>query len=99
MIQQAIDQAIAEHGEIGVQVAAYLDGKLVVDAWGGLADETAGRAVDGDTLFTVFSATKGVAATALHMQTERGLVDYDTPIAHYWPEFAAKGKDRTTVRD
>lgn len=99
MIQHAIDQAIADHGEIGVQVAVYLDGRLVIDAWGGLADETTGRRVDGDTLFTVFSATKGVAATALHMQAERGLVDYDKPVARYWPEFGVKGKDRTTVRD
>jgi len=71
----------------------------VVDVWGGLADETTGRKVDGDTLFPVFSVTKAVTATALHIQAERGLVNYDTPIAHYWLEFAAQGKDKGTVRD
>jgi CubicO group peptidase (beta-lactamase class C family) len=99
IVQKAVDAAIAEGGEIGLQVAAYLNGELAVDVWGGLADETTGRRVDGDTLFPVFSVTKAVTATALHIQAERGLIDYDTPIAHYWPEFAAQGKDKATVRD
>src|SRR3546814_15351403 len=54
-VQAAIDQAIAEKGEIGIQVAAYLGEELVVDCWGGLADQDSGRKVDGDTLFNVFS--------------------------------------------
>ena len=99
IVQKAVDAAIAEGGEIGLQVAAYLNGELAVDVWGGLADETTGRRVDGDTLFPVFSVTKAVTATALHIQAERGLIDYDKPIAHYWPEFAAQGKDKATVRD
>ena len=99
IVQEAIDIAINERGEVGVQVAAYLDSKLVVDAWGGLADQTTGRKVDGDTLFQTFSNLKAVTATALHVQAERGLVDYYTPIAHYWPEFGAHGKDKGTVYD
>ena len=85
--------------EIGVQVAAYRDGKLVVDTWGGLADPATGRSVDGDTLFNVYSVTKAVAATALHVQAERGLIEYDAPIVKYWPEYGARGKEQTTVRD
>jgi CubicO group peptidase (beta-lactamase class C family) len=99
LVQQAVDDAIGRGLEAGLQVAAYLDGELVVDAWGGLADESTGRQVDVDTLFNVFSATKGVASTALHVQAERGLVDYDAPIVRYWPEFAAHDKERATVRD
>jgi CubicO group peptidase (beta-lactamase class C family) len=99
IVQKAVDAAIAEGGEIGLQVAAYLNGELAVDVWGGLADETTARRGDGDTLFPVFSVTKAVTATALHIQAERGLIDYDKPIAHYWPEFAAQGKDKATVRD
>src|SRR6516164_9847573 len=98
-VQVAVDAAIREGGEIGLQVAAYLKGELVVDVWGGLADETTGRKVDGDSLFPVFSVTKAVTATALHIQAERGLIDYDKPISHYWPEFAANGKGTATVRD
>jgi CubicO group peptidase (beta-lactamase class C family) len=98
-VKQLIDEAVAAGREIGVQVAAYLHGELVVDAWGGMADPARGVAVDGDTLFNVFSVTKGVTATALHLQAERGLVDYDSPVALYWPEYANNGKGAVTVRD
>ncbi|NQE47295.1 serine hydrolase domain-containing protein [Herbaspirillum rubrisubalbicans] len=99
IVQQALDRATTEGGEIGVQVAAYLDGKLVIDAWSGYADQQSGRKVDGDTLFNVYSVTKAVAATALHILADRGLIDYDAPVVRYWPEYGAKGKQATTVRD
>ena len=99
VVQKAIDQVIGAGREIGLQVAAYKDGELVVDTWGGLADPGPGRKVDGDTLFNVYSVTKAVAATALHLQAERGLIEYDAPIVNYWPEYGAHGKERTTVRD
>jgi len=98
-MQRAIDAAVASGREIGVQVAAYHRGRLVVDAWGGLADPASGRPVDGDTLFNVYSVTKAVAATAVHMLVDRGRLDYDAPVASYWPEYAARGKGKTTVRD
>ena len=99
IVQQAVDTAIGERGEIGLQVAAYMDGKPVVDVWSGLADETSGKKVDADTLFPVFSVTKAVTSVALHIQAERGLVDYGMPVAHYWPEFGAHGKSKGTVYD
>jgi CubicO group peptidase (beta-lactamase class C family) len=96
---RAVDSAIRDQGEVGLHVAIYQGDELVVDVWSGIADTTTGRRVDADTLFPVFSVTKAVTATALHIQAERGLVEYDQPIARYWPEFAAHGKDRTTVTD
>jgi CubicO group peptidase (beta-lactamase class C family) len=57
-----------------------------------------GRPVDGETLFTAFSATKGITATVIHLLAERGRLAYDEPVASYWPEFAAHGKARITVR-
>ena len=54
IVQEAIDVAIGERGEIGVQVAAYLDSELVIDQWGGLADETTGQEVDGIPCFRCF---------------------------------------------
>src|SRR3984893_10201619 len=99
IVQQALDYATREGGEIGVHVAAYLDGKLVVDGWSGVADPTTGRLVDGGSLFNVYSVTKTVAATALHILADRGHIEYGMPVAHYWPEYAAHGKERTTVRD
>jgi CubicO group peptidase (beta-lactamase class C family) len=98
VVQSAIDEAVAAGKEVGVQVAAYLNGELVIDAWGGLADPHSGRLVDGETLFNVYSVTKAVAATAIHMLVDRGLLDYDTPIVKWWPEYGAHGKEKTTLR-
>ncbi len=97
-VKRVIDEAITSGREIGLQVAAYLNGELVIDTWGGLADETTGRKVDGDTLFNVYSVTKAVAATALHLQADRGRIDYDAPVSCYWPEYGVKGKQDTTIR-
>lgn len=96
-IEKALERAV-ELGEVGVQVAACQDGELVVDAWIGVADEATGTPVTGDTLFSVFSVSKAYVTTAIHLQAERGLVDIDAPIASYWPEYAAHGKDGITIR-
>ena len=97
-VQQTLDKLVAEGSEIGVQVCAWLGEEQIVDCWAGLADRDAGTPVDGDTLFNVYSVTKAVTATALHIQVERGLVEYDTPVSTYWPEFAQAGKQNVTVR-
>lgn len=97
-VRKVIEAQIAAGKEIGVQVVAYLDGKLVIDTWAGLADPASGRKVDGDTLFSVYSVTKAVAAVACHMLVDRGLLDYDTPIVKWWPEYGAHGKEKTTLR-
>ncbi len=99
LVEQTVRQLIDDGREVGVQVAAYLDGKLVVDVAAGIADPDTGREVTGDTLFNMYSVTKPFAATALHIQVDRGLVDYDAKVADYWPEYAANGKEATTVRD
>ena len=99
IVRRAIEEVIAQGREIGVQVAAYRGGELAVDTWAGLADPATARKVDGDTLFNVYSVTKAVAATALHVQADRGLIDYDAPVVRYWPEYGTRGKTRTTVRD
>jgi CubicO group peptidase (beta-lactamase class C family) len=97
-IQTLLNTLVAEGKERGTQVAAYIDGEQVIDAWAGVADVRTGRPVDGDTLFPVFSTTKGIFSTVIHILAERGKLDYDTPIATYWPEFAANGKEVVTMR-
>jgi CubicO group peptidase (beta-lactamase class C family) len=97
-VTSAIEMAIASGAETGLHVVAYHRGAKVIDACAGLADPATNRPVTADTLFNVYSVTKAVTATALHLQAERGLVDYDAPIASYWPEFAAQGKQAATVR-
>lgn len=97
-VQETLTRLVAEGREIGIQIAAWLRDEPIVDCWAGLADPASGQPVDGDTLFNVFSVSKAVTATCVHIQAERGLIDYDAPLADYWPEFAAAGKDRVTVR-
>lgn len=97
-VEEAVAHAIDSGAETGLQVVAYRNGRKVIDISAGLADPATGRKVTPDTLFNVYSVTKAVAATALHIQAERGFVDYNAPIATYWPEFAAEGKGSATVR-
>ncbi len=97
-LTEVLADLVASGPETGLQLAVYLEGEVVVDACAGVADARTGRAVDSDTLFCLFSCGKGVTATAAHVLAERGVLDYDAPIAAYWPEFAAHGKDRITLR-
>lgn len=83
----------------GGALAVYLDGEPVVDVWTGFSDRKGTRHWQADTGAMVFSATKGVAATVVHRLADRGLIDYDAPVAEYWPAFGANGKSGITVRD
>jgi len=98
IVRKAVEASIRDHGEIGVQVCAYKDGRKIADVAMGVADVETGRMVDTGTLFNIWSISKAVIATALHIQADRGLVEYDAPVARYWPEFAANGKEGITVR-
>ena len=82
-----------------MQVAVCRGGDLIVDVSIGYADIADGRPVDRDTLFPVFSATKGLVATAIHRAVDDGLLDLTAPVSAYWPEFAAGGKASATVAD
>ena len=81
----------------GAALALYMNGKPVVDVWAGWADRD--KRWSRDTVALAFSTGKGVASTVLHRVAEQGAIDYDTPVAEYWPEFAAAGKADITVRD
>ncbi|GAA2830577.1 serine hydrolase domain-containing protein [Crossiella cryophila] len=84
--------------DVGAAVTVYQRGQKVVDLWGGVADVDTGRAWDQDTIQLVFSTTKGVTATIAHLLVQRGELDLDAPVAQYWPEFAAAGKQDIPVR-
>jgi CubicO group peptidase (beta-lactamase class C family) len=86
-----------KRGEIGAACCVYVDGNQVVDLWGGVT-EPGGTAYTGDTLQMVMSTTKGVVAIAAHILAQEGRLDFDAPVAHYWPEFAAHGKGQIPVR-
>ena len=88
---------MAEGKQIGIQVCAYKDGERVVDTWAGTMGPNDPRPVSPDTLFFSWSTTKGVAATLVHILADRGLIDYDAPVASYWPGFARNGKEKITL--
>src|SRR5260370_273274 len=75
-----------------------LNGKRVVDLWGGVTAPGGSEPYTGDTLQMVWSTTKGVVAMAAHMLAQEGKLDFDAPVSDYWPEFAAEGKGGIPVR-
>jgi len=84
--------------ERGAALHVTLAGEPVVDLWGGYADAANQHAWQADTLVNVYSSTKGILALAMHQLADRGLLDFDAPVAQYWPEFARHGKDKVLVR-
>jgi CubicO group peptidase (beta-lactamase class C family) len=83
----------------GGALAVYLDGQPVVDVWTGWSDRAGQVPWTADRAPMVFSATKGMTSTVIHRLVDRGLIDYDAPVAEYWPEFGANGKSALTVRE
>jgi CubicO group peptidase (beta-lactamase class C family) len=88
----------SQRGELGAAVTLFVDGRMVVDLWGGVADRETGRPWSKDTVAVVFSCTKGVVALCVATLVERGLIELDAPVARYWPEFGQGGKRDITVR-
>jgi CubicO group peptidase (beta-lactamase class C family) len=84
--------------ELGSCVAVTLDGKPVVDIWGGFANQARDRLWQRDTIVCMMSVAKGITAICFNMLLDRGLVELDAPVARYWPEFARNGKDKILVR-
>lgn len=97
-VADAFTQNFGLHGEVGGAFALYVSGQPVVDLWGGLADATSGRPWAQDTLQLVFSTTKGATAVCANRLVQEGRLDLDAPVAQYWPEFAAAGKQDVPVR-
>lgn len=84
--------------ELGASIAVTVEGRPVVDIWGGWADEARTAPWERDTVTNVWSCTKTVLSLAALMLHDRGLLDVHAPVATYWPEFAANGKERIEVR-
>lgn len=97
-VADAFRRNVASRAEVGAAVAAYRDGRKVVDLWGGFRNRVTRAPWAQDTLVNVFSTTKGVASLAVAQVVSRGLLAYDAKVADYWPEFAQNGKHAITVR-
>lgn len=84
------------HGRGGSALTVYFKGEKVLDVWTGQLKE--GTPWQQDSMALSFSTGKAILATLLHRLVDQGILDYDQPIAYYWPEFAKNGKDKITIR-
>ena len=96
-VRDVFVENFASQGEVGAAVSIFHRGECVVDLIGGFTDKSDAVPYSKDTLQLVFSTTKGVAAIALAMLVDRGLVDYDDLVVDHWPEFGQHGKDQATI--
>lgn len=97
-VRDAFAATFSAPTELGAAIAVTVDGRSVVDLWAGAMDGARTKPWQRDTLVTVFSTTKGLTAMCAHRLVDQGLLDLEAPVARYWPEFAAAGKEHVLVR-
>jgi len=97
-VRAAFTENFASGEEIGASVALIRRGEVLVDLWGGYLDIRRTQPWQRDTIVCMMSVTKSMAALAVHLLVDRGHVELDRPVCHYWPEFAQGGKAAMTVR-
>ncbi|WP_040811284.1 serine hydrolase domain-containing protein [Nocardia concava] len=98
-VREIFEASFADGQNLGAGVAVYVDGRRVVDLWGGVADAKTGRAWEVDTQCVTFSCTKAVTATAALRVAAADDIDLDAPVSTWWPEYACAGKESTTLVD
>lgn len=97
MVRTAFEKNFTDNGDVGAAVAVWVRGDLVVNLWGGHADAHGRRPWRENTLASVFSGSKGLTSTCVHLLADRGEIDLNAPVAQYWPEFGQAGKQEITV--
>ena len=97
-VRRALAQNLDSGEELGASIVVDIDGDHVVDVWGGFRDQARTTPWDEHTITNVWSSTKTVTSLAALMLVDRGELDVDQPVAKYWPEFAANGKQDVLVR-
>jgi CubicO group peptidase (beta-lactamase class C family) len=97
-VEEAFASNFDLYDEVGASVAVVIDGRPVVDLWGGHLDRGRTAPWERDTIINVWSTTKTMTALVALMLASRGALDLDAPVADYWPEFEANGKDDVLVR-
>ena len=96
-VRDAFERNFAEGLELGAAAAVTVGGEEVVDLWAGDSD-SAGNPWQRDTIVNVYSTTKTMAAVCMLILADRAELDFDAPVARYWPEFAQHGKESVLVR-
>lgn len=97
-LRDVLEVSLGSTADCGLSLVVDVDGRTAVDVYGGFVDEARTRPWEQDTIVNVWSTTKTVTSLAVLMLADRGLVDLDAPVARYWPEFAAQGKEGVLVR-
>ena len=97
-LRSVLQQNVDSGAELGASIVLDLDGEIAVDLWGGHRDEARTQPWERDTITNVWSTTKTVTSLAALMLADRGDLDVDAPVARYWPEFGAAGKQDVLVR-
>jgi CubicO group peptidase (beta-lactamase class C family) len=97
-ILDAFQENYRNEDEVGSAVSVVVDGRTVLDLWGGWRDGAREREWQRDTLVCMMSVSKGITGMAFNILVDRGLVDVNAPVARYWPEFAQNGKESLPVR-
>jgi len=97
-VKEAFQSNFDDNLEVGASFAVTINGKHVVDLWGGYANADKTKEWKKDSIVNVYSTTKVMTAICIHMLVDRGLLDLDAPVAKYWPEFAQAGKENLPVR-
>ena len=96
-VRAAFERNFSERSEVGAATAIWVEGELVVNLWGGSADASGTTPWRENTLAPIYSGTKGLTSTCVHLLADRGELDLDAPVAAYWPEFGQAGKETITV--
>jgi CubicO group peptidase (beta-lactamase class C family) len=97
-VRDAFEANFTERGDVGACFAVTLEGEYVVDLWGGYQDAARSRPWVEDTIINVYSTTKTMTFLCALMLADRGELNLDAPVADYWPEFAAGGKEQVLVK-
>ena len=97
-VADAFSAALASSRDMGAALCVYLDGRPVVDLWGGTADARVHAPWTKETVNVLFSCTKGLMSILAAQLVEEGRLDYDAPVSRYWPAFERAGKAETKVR-
>ena len=97
-VAEAFSTVLTGKRDMGAALCVYLDGRPVVDLWGGTADARTGAPWTQETVNVLFSSTKGLMSILAAQLVQQGRLDYDAPVAHYWPAYEQAGKAETKVR-
>jgi CubicO group peptidase (beta-lactamase class C family) len=96
-VRKALSASLDSGADVGASVAVFLHGEPVVDIWGGYLDPEHTTPWEADTIINVWSTTKTMTFLCALMLADRGELDFRAPVATYWPEFAAGGKEAVKV--